>query len=209
MFRRAIPVESILVVIVSILGSLLVASITANAQLKGHQEQARLSVQAELQQRTNEKKREAYFSFLDIFRDVIWQSKADADKTEINQKMGEIMTTFLLTASDEVVNTFLKWRDASQKQDGTFSVLAEFAALLRAMRQDLGYSTTDLSERQILASFINDLDKQYDFLELLKEREKQEPSNQGLRFDAVFEAEEEPRENISEAIELWLESARV
>jgi hypothetical protein len=167
-----------LVVFVSVTGSVLLAFMTATLQTRSYREQTRASLEAEYQRRTDEKKRDLYFRFTKTFREIMWQSKPAAVKTSINKQFMEFTIDLLLAGSDEVVETFLRWRDTALVaegggQDGAtrFLSLAEFASLILAIRQDLGYSTTNLSERQVLASFINDLDQQTEFLRVLEQRE--------------------------------------
>ncbi len=170
--------NDVLVVLVSVTGSVLLAFIAATLQVRSYREQTRASVEADYQRRTDEKKRDLYFRFTKTFREIMWQTKSTSVKTSINKQFMEFTIDLLLAGSDEVVESFLRWRDTSLLVGGPehdaaerYLSLAEFARLILALRQDLGYSTTNLTERQVLASFINDLGQQTEFLRVLEERE--------------------------------------
>ena len=91
--------------------------------------------------------------------------RLDKQLPKIQRRLQEFIGKLWLVGSDDVVEAILAWRRFSQEQSPDASSaggLVALADILLAMRRDLGNTTTGMTARDILATFINDIDKHVD-----------------------------------------------
>jgi len=119
-----------------------------------------------------EAKRTHYLEFLDFFNNIIEETKASEAKTR-GTKMGvaqdlpiaEVRKWSLrltLVGSDEVVRAWNRTRSVAAELKGSgpgIPVLAAWGQLWLAMRKDCGHPETKLAVPEVLASFVNEIDR--------------------------------------------------
>jgi hypothetical protein len=127
--------------------------------------QATTDLRNEYHRRFNEKKWEAYTRFAATVRDVVSGTKDGKLQREMPKVIGRLhdfISDLWLVGSDDVVKAVLKRRRFSQDTPnhpaGGAEALLSLADIMIAMRKDLGDTTTKIEARDILATFINDVD---------------------------------------------------
>lgn len=112
-----------------------------------------------------EKKIPVYEDLLKFMFRILMGTKAGNPPSEA--EIIEFMTGFtqrvMVWGSDDVLAVWVKWRRLSvspdaQKQD-PFKLLVVYEELIRAIRRDLGHKNKGLARGDILALFVNDIDK--------------------------------------------------
>jgi hypothetical protein len=145
----------------TIVTGVLVALATAFFTSRFYVHQATTDLRNEYQRRFNEKKWDAYTGFAITVKDVLVSSKAgrlDRDQPKHITRLYEFMSELWLVGSDDVVKAVLGWRQTSQGADPGKESLVKLAAILIAMRKDLGDTSTKIEPRDLLGTFINDVD---------------------------------------------------
>lgn len=117
-----------------------------------------------------EKRISVYSDFMKSFGRSIITKKVDAQElTKFNMEIA-------LIGGDPVLKNFLVWQELQRKylgtkeQEGLWSVFAQFGKVCLEMRRELNPST-ELGIKDVLRSFIRDLDTQPRLLKLIDEIE--------------------------------------
>lgn len=124
-----------------------------------------------------DKKREQYFEFLDFLNHFIEGSQQESSNDVSNAGGGSQHARSIpiaefrkwslrltLIGSDDVVrawNTARLSRVAQTDSDESVETLRKWGRLWLAMRKDCGHPDTQLKTSEILASFVNDVDKHH------------------------------------------------
>ena len=159
--------------VIAIAAPITVSLVAGYFSVRQYAQQARVDIRRELESQLNEQRRDLYFDFRKTMTDILTQATAGKPQYKLNKAMMDLATRLLLVGSDEVMAKFLQWRETGQ-QTNPEGVLIGFASMFIEMRKDIGYSTTDLTERDVLKSFLTDLDNQPKLLQLLDELEREE-----------------------------------
>lgn len=129
--------------------------------------QAKADFQRDLERRFNERRWEIYTSFSGILIDLIQattDNRLSKDLPRLIRDLRAFIGRLWLVGSDEVVEAVLRWRrstsDAvSDTPVGSTRSMMKLLDILVAMRRDLGDARTQLTARDILATFVNDVDR--------------------------------------------------
>ena len=153
----------------TIVVGVLLAVATAFFTSRFYVHQAKADLKKELEQKFNERRWQGYTDFSNTVLEVIQATQDERlgrQSPKIVRRMQEFIRRLWLIGSDKVVQAVLDWRRTSQETDefGPTSAdgLVALANILIAMRHDLGDTDTKLTARDILATFINDIDKYVD-----------------------------------------------
>ena len=127
--------------------------------------QATADLQTEFERRFNDWKWQVYIGFAATLRDVLLATKDQRLEKHMGKfirQIYEFISQLWIVGSDDVVRAVLKWRRSSQQLEGSGQDNAEslvsLAEILIAMRRDLGYTATNITARDVLSTFINDID---------------------------------------------------
>ena len=143
----------------------LVAFATSYFTSRFYVHQATTDLQKDFERRFNDHRWSAYTEFSNIVMEFM-QSTNNGSHQKQQSKFVRDLQRFIgrlwLAGSDEVVRAVLKWRriptDRPKSGAGT-EILVALAEILIAMRRDLGYVETAVSAKDILGTFITDIDK--------------------------------------------------
>lgn len=87
----------------------------------------------------------------------------DRELPKFISRLHDFMGALWLVGSDDVMKAVLHWRQFSQDADASnesgATALVALADIMIAMRKDLGDTETQIEARDILGTFINDIDK--------------------------------------------------
>jgi len=120
-------------------------------------QQRKLDVMIALEQR----KRELYAKFLDLFFNVLKRGKK-VDQDKLSSELMDIAKDMTVYASDEVLRLFVQFRTmALTEERDSKTILEWFGKIILQIRKDLGYSITRIEPRDVLSVFITDIDKLY------------------------------------------------
>lgn len=149
-------------ILVSIFGSAVVATGASLVGVWVYQRQARIDLDKELLQRQHDERRPVYTEFMGLFRDII-SNKGKGLPRDAERRMRNFMVDSFLLSSDEVFRRFLVIRrlgdaDTDTDEEKAALILTAFADLIRALRADMGYPESSLTNEDILRAFINDFD---------------------------------------------------
>ena len=155
--------------VITILPGVIVALTTSYFSARFYSHRVRAELQKEFESRFNERKWEVYMQFAEIIRKLLENTKTNEDKAQkefrrIIHDLYGFTSNLWLVGSDEVVSAFLEWQKNSRAAANSREAIAgldplyKLADILIAMRKDLGYSTSHLTAREILATIITDLE---------------------------------------------------
>lgn len=120
-----------------------------------HEKERREAVERQL----SEHKYKAYITLLDIFFDMIKETKEDKviNQNKIVNRMIDANKNLILYGSDEVVCTYQKWLDIAR--NGKVG-LKQFGEIVISMRRDMGNWNTKITPKDVLQQFILDYDEE-------------------------------------------------
>jgi hypothetical protein len=150
--------------ILTIVGGLLVALATAFFTSRFYVHQATTDLRNEYQRRFNEKKWNAYTAFASTVKDVLVSTKAGRGQRDQSKQAGQLMdfmSELWLVGSDDVIYAVLAWRQSTDRDPTGKLSLEKLAEMLIAMRKDLGDTSTKIVPRDLLGTFINDIDSAF------------------------------------------------
>lgn len=114
----------------------------------------------EIEQENRKQKVLVYEKFMDfwfrIFVNYIIVNK-EVPAEEYKEFMGTHTQKLLLWASDDVLREYSAFRKSAL--DGNDTLMFQFGKMLMAIRADIGHKNTDVNERDILRTFITDIDE--------------------------------------------------
>jgi len=150
----------------TMLAGIIVALATAFFTSRFYVHQATTDLRNEYQRRFNDRKWETYTGFAATVRDVLRSTKdgkLDRELPKFISRLYDFMGDLWLVGSDDVIKAVLHWRSFSQDADDSkesgAAALVALADIMIAMRKDLGDIDTKVEARDILGTFINDIDK--------------------------------------------------
>jgi hypothetical protein len=118
------------------------------------------NLQLQIRNEQREKKIEIYEEVIQFFFEVVFatklghESKSEEELVDFFQR---IIPKLVLWASDDVLATFIKFRQLSNQSGGT-SAFSLFGKLLLDIRKDLGHQNKSLDELYLLGVFVNDIE---------------------------------------------------
>jgi len=118
----------------------------------------------EIDFKIHQQRKEQYMKLLEIIKDIFVASKTSNPTNEFNfdqNRWLEVQFGQSLYASQDVLRAYWDLIDAS-KLDPLMSI-KKLGDLILIMRKEVGFDDSDLPARQLLSSFINDInDEKYD-----------------------------------------------
>ena len=143
----------------------IVALATAFFTSRFYVHQATTDLRNEYQKRFNEEKWQTYTGFSDTVRDILKSTKDRKLQEQLPatiDKLYDFTSDLWLIGSDDVVQSFIRWRSIGMKAEedpnAGVEALICLADILIEMRKDLGDIETEITARDILATFISDID---------------------------------------------------
>ena len=125
-----------------------------------------LERRSEIRREQQCKKIEIYENFIGTWFDFLFANKFDKpmpSEKEIFTRIAPIIRQMVPWGSDEVIKSFVKFRDVASKMgkddENTLEMLNSFEKLLLDIRKDLGHSCRNLESGDLLKLFITDYDK--------------------------------------------------
>lgn len=121
-----------------------------------------------------DRKREHYLQFLEFLagflettddEPVVRGQRAKQKKTVSPEEFRMWSLRLTLIGSDEVVNAWNSARHGATDPGDTLGMMKNWGKLWLAMRKDCGHIDTKLGVTDVLASFVNDIEKNREFLD--------------------------------------------
>ncbi len=147
--------------LLTVLTGVIVALATAFFTSRFYVLQAKTDLRHEYQRRFNEKKWDTYTGFAATLKSVLVSTKAgrlDRDQPKQIGRLLDFVSELWLVGSDDVVAAVLAWRQTAAGDTLGGESLLRLGDILIAMRRDLGDTNTKIEARDLLATFINDVD---------------------------------------------------
>ena len=154
--------------ILTLLPSILVALLTAFFSARFYSHKAKADLQKELESRFNERKWEIYTKFSNTLRkikDGVQGKNFDRKLPQYTRELSDFTSSLWLIGSDDVVIAFNDWQSSNREvanKENTApdkSTLIKLMNILIAMRKDLGNKSTKVSPKDLLATFVLDVDE--------------------------------------------------
>lgn len=139
--------------IVAVFSAIWAAQSASRAQ-KAEAESARLRA---LEERVAEKKYNLYKPFLDALGDLLTPGRTDRALTGFEDVIADFQTWVVILGSDEVVDTFFRYRTAANVDPPTMINFRLMADVLMAIRRDVAAPDTQLSGLHMIAARLNDV----------------------------------------------------
>lgn len=147
--------------------SILAAFATSYFAYRFYGPKVRADLQKEFESRFNERKWEAYTKFSGIMYQIFEGSKTgrlDRQMPKYHRQLREFLSHLWLVGSDEVVEAFNEWlrygrREGQEEDSTTGEGLVKLISIMIEMRKDLGYKSSQISPKDLLATFITDIDE--------------------------------------------------
>lgn len=114
----------------------------------------------QLETRLAESKRALYEDYVDVFKEVVAAGKlgkTDARPDHINRLRGFAFRSILI-ASDPVVRAHVRFTNAARISSDDRAAMPAVADVLLALRRDMGFIKTELTARDLLGVFVNEID---------------------------------------------------
>ena len=122
-------------------------------------------LQKEYKSRFNERKWEAYTEFANIIYQVLDNNNEEdfeEDLPTYTSQLHEFLSKLWIVGSDEVVNSVNEWLRYSRKhsydEQKTGESLVRLINIVIEMRKDLGYKESQIRPKDLLTTFITDVD---------------------------------------------------
>lgn len=120
----------------------------------------------EIDFKIHQQRKEQYMKLLEIIKDIFVASKTSDPKKGFNfdqNRWLEVQFGQSLYASQDVLRAYWDLIEAS-KRDPLMSI-KKLGDLILIMRKEVGFDDSDLPARQLLSSFINDINEEkYDYI---------------------------------------------
>lgn len=112
-----------------------------------------------LAERLAESKRAMYELYVDVLRDVAAESKVGRP-TNVQHiaKLRNFAFRSMLIASDPVIRAHVRFMNVQRITTATNVGLPAVADVLLALRKDIGFPDTDMTGRDLLGVFVNEID---------------------------------------------------
>lgn len=134
-----------------------------------HAAQRYLDRRRDIEARQRERKIEIYQRFMRFWFDFLLskenrnaRAKGEQNIESVLPELNEITQQLILWGSDRVLKSYSDFRryiTSESENRSHVQTLALFEVMLYEFRKDLGHSNRKLEERDILALFVNDVDK--------------------------------------------------
>lgn len=140
--------------ILSVLAPILVVLLGGVGWLYRHERERRTAAE----QRVSERKYQAYITLLNIFFDMMKDTRHGKKPNEdaLVDKMTDANKDLMLYASDDVLALYHDWLARSRR--GVMD-LEQFGELIVAIRRDMGHASTRVTADDVLRQLITDYDK--------------------------------------------------
>jgi hypothetical protein len=114
---------------------------------------------AQLAARLAESKRAMYELYVDVLRDVAAETKGGKNATGQQHiaKLRNFAFRSMLIASDDVVRAHIRFMNV-QRISAESVGLPAIADVVHALRRDIGFPNTEITARQLLGVFVNEID---------------------------------------------------
>jgi hypothetical protein len=153
--------------LLSSLFSILVAIITAYASSTFYVRNVKADLRKEYESRFNERKWETYTEFAGMVSRVLedTKNKKTVETKRYTAELFRFTGSLWIVGSDKVIEAFIDWKQHTSKvsageiEDKNFASLLKLAQIIIEMRRDLGYTSDRATAKDLLATFINDIEK--------------------------------------------------
>jgi hypothetical protein len=138
-----------------------VVVITALLAWIGHGMVSSLQRGAEKDRALEAEKREAYKRLLQVLYEVLASVKrgdTEERRADFESRFFELVRDTTVYAFDNVLRLFIRMKNQQEGADPK-QVLLIFADLIIAVRRDLGHDRTTVTRREILSTFVTDIDE--------------------------------------------------
>jgi hypothetical protein len=158
--------DDILATILMALFSSIFGIVTAFLSSRFYANQTKADLKKEFESRFNEKKWSAYTGFAKLMGKVLKNVRAkklnDTTQAQVASEMQDFISELWLVGSDDVIDAVIAWqqfaREHANKEAPSSEVIFKMAAILIEMRKDLGYTSSQISPRDLVVTFIHDID---------------------------------------------------
>ncbi|MEZ2370569.1 hypothetical protein [Arthrobacter sp. RCC_34] len=140
------------------------ASRSARRAQHSEQDSARLRA---LEDRVAQKKYELYLPFLQTLGDMLTPSRNAAATKRLEDTMADFQTFVTVWGSDEVVETFYRYRTSANTSPPPLIVMRLMADFLVAVRRDVAWPDTSILNLHVIGMRINDLPEHPEMVEAL------------------------------------------
>lgn len=144
--------------------SALWASRSARRAQRAEHESARLRA---LEDRVAQKKYELYQPFLQTLGDLLTPSRNAAASAKLEDVIADFQTFVTVWGSDEVVETFYRYRSAANTSPPTLVIMRLMADFLVAVRRDVAWPETRIINLHAIGMRISDLSEHPEMIEAL------------------------------------------
>lgn len=144
------------------IAAIIAAAIASRSARKTKRAETEAQRTRELESRNAEKKYEVYEPMINLLRDTLAQKQIDQD--ELIAKLQHFSTWVTIYGSDEAVETFHNFMQASYSDAPAAILLRLYGDFMIAIRKDIGYPDTDVSRQHLLGMRITDIYKSYDII---------------------------------------------
>jgi hypothetical protein len=152
----------ILPLIVSIVG----AFTASYFSYRYYRPRLRADLQKEFESRFNQRKWEIYQEFANILYEVLDKSatkRFESELPKVIKKLRKFLSQLWIIGSDDVVEAVSDWfiysNREKQSEDSPVEGLEKLMTIIIEMRKDLGYSSSQIGPRDLLRTFITDLEE--------------------------------------------------
>ncbi|MDC7219447.1 MAG: hypothetical protein PQJ59_05865 [Spirochaetales bacterium] len=136
--------------ILAFLSPFLLAGLAGLGWLYKHEREKRTNIEKTL----SEKKYAVYMKIMDLFFALISNAQnGNKDKPYDNTTIVEINKDILIYGSDEVIQIFYEWTQAARIKQNSLTYLAK---IMIAIRKDMGFPKTKITEKDFLKHMIID-----------------------------------------------------
>lgn len=159
---------------ISVVANIILALWSARSARRSQLSQSEAQRILAIEDRTAEKKRETYMPFLQGLGDMLSQNKDTTEKernelSSRNEKMmRDFQTSVIVWGSDEVVETFARYRILASHNPPSVIAIRLVVDLEIAMRKDLAWPSTEVDPALIIGMRLNDLDKHPEIMEYMR-----------------------------------------
>lgn len=148
-------------ILISLGGSAILAVLSSRLYINRYRGKVRIDLEKELVQRQQNERRVTYSNFI-AFLGETFEKAGKGGPPKAKQRFFKFKVDSLLLTSDTVFRRFLDFTKLQQANvdpelESGIMLLA-VSRLIRAMRVDMGYGDSTLSDDEILSIFVNDTD---------------------------------------------------
>lgn len=167
---QEIQVSSVVVQFLTIAASGLFVGLEIRSAKKREIESRMHQHQLEMESRIHQQRKEQYAKLVNLIMKLLLSvriqsinSKSKNSSPFSQDEWLDVQMGMSMYASQEVLNAYLKFLKTSQGNESLILINRELGDLILMMRKEAGFNDSNLTSRQVLGTFINDInDSKYD-----------------------------------------------